>query len=382
MLGDCLHASKDLHRPTKPRVLFLSPVGSFKGGAERSLFDLLANPYISPFLMAPEEGPILQTAKSQSIPYKEISFGNINTIRRPFSFRKGLKVLLSLYKSSTNLKRYCREQNIKIVHSNGLKAHMVNVICRRLGGPTAFIHMRDIPLTLSEKVVWYLMYFMCDQMILVSAPCWPWKKLPRKAIIIHNGIKVPYKLPHDFSSESLHIGFVGRIHPAKGLHLLINWHALAIMKGYNIKLSIRGSFSEDDSEYHTEIAKQISTLKISDHIVFLGHISDPEQVYQDLDIVVVPSETPDPLPRSVMEAMARGLIVFGYPAGGITDMIEDGVTGYLIYDGKSFCNALSEIQNYPIQKHLISYNARKKISEKFTIENLHNATYNLYRDYF
>ena len=43
----------------KPKVLFLSPVGFFKGGAERSLQDLLANPQITPFVMAPEDGPIL-----------------------------------------------------------------------------------------------------------------------------------------------------------------------------------------------------------------------------------------------------------------------------------------------------------------------------------
>ncbi len=52
------------HALEKPKVLFLSPVGFFKGGAERSLQDLLSNPYITPILMAPEDGPILQTANA------------------------------------------------------------------------------------------------------------------------------------------------------------------------------------------------------------------------------------------------------------------------------------------------------------------------------
>ena len=42
----------------KPRVLFLSPVPDFKGGAERSLWDLVANPQIEPLLVVPAEGAL------------------------------------------------------------------------------------------------------------------------------------------------------------------------------------------------------------------------------------------------------------------------------------------------------------------------------------
>ena len=372
------------HALEKPKVLFLSPVGFFKGGAERSLQDLLSNPYITPILMAPEDGPILQTANAQFIQCQILDVGSINTIRRPFSFRKGLGVLLSLYKASSTLKAFCKKQNIGIVHSNGLKAHMINVISRRFGGPTAIIHIRDIPYTLTEKIVWQIMHLLCDKMVLVSAPCWPGKILPRKAIVIHNGIDAK-KLPHNpikIPSETTVLGFVGRIHPAKGLHLLLNWHAQAIKKGKLLKLSVRDSFSDDAPDYEREITEQIKSLQISDHIEFLGHINDPDKVYKDLDIVVVPSETPDPLPRSVMEAMALGLIVFGYPTGGITDMIDDGVTGYLVNDANSFSRALSEIQSHPQKKQLISENSKKKISEKFTISNLHKITHSLYSDFF
>lgn len=368
---------------SKPKVLFLSPVGFFKGGAERSLQDLLASPYITPLLLAPEEGPILETGRGKNIPSSVLNFGLINTIRRPFSFSKGIGVLKSLFSAALTLKNYSQDTKISIVHSNGLKAHMINVVCRRMGGPKAIIHIRDIPYTKAEKLVWHIMYALCDHMILVSAACWPKQSLPKKCIVIHNGI-VPSQIdrcaPSKINKHELVLGFIGRIHPAKGLHLLIDWMAQARKKGYNIKLSIRGAYAEETPEYSLQISETIKSMNLNEHIEFLGYIDDPKKVYEHLDIVVVPSEIPDPLPRSVMEAMARGFIVFGYPSGGILDMIDDDQSGFLVKDSLTFINALQTITEDPKKYDRITNKAREKIEKDFTLDHLHSAVFSVYKD--
>lgn len=368
-------------QPVKPCIVFLSPVSYFKGGAERSLQDLLSNPGIQPVLLAPEEGPILEAGRKKGIDCDVLNFEAVNSIRRPFTFTKGLTALQSLYRAARRLKKFARTHNAQAVHSNGLKAHMINCCARWLGGPKAIIHIRDIPYTKPEKLVWKLMYIMCDHMVLVSAACWPGHKLPPKCIVIHNGINLPADLPAvktHVSGEPLTLGFIGRIHPAKGLHLLLDWMAHALKTGHRLKLSVRGSFSEDAPEYERQIQTQIKNLGLAEHVEFLGHIDDPSKVYLGVDIVVVPSEVPDPLPRSVMEAMAQGLIVFGYPAGGITDMIEDGQTGFLIKGAESFVGVLSKLKENPDLAHGVIRNAHDRISNKFTIENLHISTSRLY----
>lgn len=365
----------------KPCVVFLSPVGYFKGGAERSLQDLLANPYITPILLAPEDGPILDAGRKKGIPSQILDFGSVNSIRRPFTFGKGFGALVSLYKAARALKRHARQLNACAVHSNGLKAHMINCCARWLGGPKAIIHIRDIPYTRPEKLVWKIMYLMCDHMVLVSAACWPGQKLPPKCIVIHNGINVPENLPASqtkLSGSLLTLGFVGRIHPAKGLNLLLDWLAYALEDGHLLRLSVRGSFSDDAPEYEEQIKTQIKKLDLTSHVEFLGHIEDPSKVYQGLDVVVVPSEVPDPLPRSVMEAMAQGLIVFGYPAGGITDMIEDGKTGYLIQNSEAFCNALRKISNNSQICEALRLQSCEKMKAHFSIANLHSKAMKLY----
>ena len=363
----------------KATILYLSSVSFFKGGAERSLFDLLANPHIAPVLVVPEEGALSEQARALGIPFHVVDFGMISAIRRPFSFAKGFMVLKSLWRSAGQMRAISRKENAAIIHSNGPKAHAINCIAKWRGGTKAILHFRDIPYTRAEKLVWQIFSWMSNGVVLVSRACWPLPTLPDKVRVIHNGtplIDRPYEV--DISADVITLGFIGRIHPSKGLHLLLEWLAAARAKGINVRVSVRGMFSEDAPDYRGRIMAQIEQSGIAEHVSFEGFIDDREMLYQGLDVVVVPSETPDPLPRAVMESMARGIPVFGYPAGGIHEMITDQATGFLVKDTESFMKALTFITDNPDKRAVLITQARHKITQEFTIEGLHDATHQLY----
>lgn len=369
----------------KERIIFLSPVSYFKGGAEKSLFDLLTNTNIEPVLIAPEDGPILEKGRELGLECHVLPFGSINTIHRPFSFIKGLTAFKDLFSAANELKKLSKKCNAKIVHSNGLKAHAINCTSKCIGGAKAVIHIRDIAYTKAEKLVWYILYLMCSKMILVSKACWPGETLPRKCIVIYNGTPIINEQNEkngtpEKDKNTTTVAFSGRIHPGKGLHLLIDWFAQAREKEHGLYLSVRGSFSEDAPKYETEIKEQIKKLNIEEYVSFTGHIDDPEEIYNGVDIVVVPSHAPDPLPRSVMESMARGISVMGYPAGGIVDMIQHGKTGYLVKDGEEFCENIGQITSSPEQQKQILKNAREKIEKEFSIPALHQNVYQVYKN--
>ena len=61
----------------RPRVLFLSPVPYFKGGAERSLMDLVANDRVVPIVVAPAEGPIAEAMRARGIEVHTLDFAGI-----------------------------------------------------------------------------------------------------------------------------------------------------------------------------------------------------------------------------------------------------------------------------------------------------------------
>ncbi|MBX2834031.1 MAG: glycosyltransferase family 4 protein [Micavibrio sp.] len=362
----------------RKHIGFFSPVPNFKGGAEKSLFDLLSNPNIQSHIFVPELGAISSKAKELNINADVIDFRSIHNIKRPFTFIKGFKALKDLFCAALELKKNCNKNNIKIVHSNGLKAHAINCASYRFGGARAILHIRDIPYTKAEKLVWKILAALCVHMILVSRACWPYEKMPSNVSVIHNGTPILDDIePKRTFEKNIKLGFSGRIHPAKGLHLLLEWMAQARKEGFNLTLSVRGSFSGDSPEYEREIYNLIDKLDLKNKIEFTGFINEPKKLYEDIDIIVVPSKTPDPLPRSVMEAMARGIIVFGYPTGGIPEMIINKRTGFLVKNGNEFIKALSIIEDKQLTAS-ITQNAKELIRLKFSVASLHKEVTSIY----
>jgi glycosyltransferase involved in cell wall biosynthesis len=73
---------------------------------------------------------------------------------------------------------------------------------------------------------------------------------------------------------------------------------------------------------------------------WLGFV-DSQDFYRDTDVLVVPSVWAEPFGLVVLEAYSFGILVVGSRVGGIADIVEHGVTGWLFEPGDSA--ALSSI---------------------------------------
>jgi glycosyltransferase involved in cell wall biosynthesis len=361
------------------RVLFLSPVPDFKGGAERSLLDLLGNPSIEPLLVVPAGGPLGEHAASRNVPVQVLELGSISDVRRPFRFLQGIGVLAQLFSVARRLADICRRRRIDIVHSNGLKAHVIAVTARLFGGRPCVTHIRDIANTRTERMVWKSLQLLSDQMILVSRACWPLPELPRNVHVVYNGLRLPaVERPAPPRKQGLVLGFIGRIHPAKGLHVLLAWIAETRNSGVPLRLIVRGAFAPETPDYEREIVAQIQALGLAGELAFEGFVADHDKVYLGIDVVCVPSTAPDPLPRSVMEAMGRGLAVLAAPTGGIPEMITNGKNGFLVGNQQEFAAAIRRLQIEPELLGEIGRNARDRCVAMFTLERLHESVGQVY----
>lgn len=362
------------------KILFLSDVDYFKGGAERSLFDAMATPGIKPILAVPERGSLSSAADEASIPVVTIKYGCVLTVRRPFKFIDIFRTFSGALRAAQDLKSAAQKNDAAAVHTNGLKAHGVACLCRLIGGPKVIIHYRSIPYTAKEKIFWRATQIIAAKLILVSRPCWPRKKLPRNTHVIFNGIDLPDRsiLPPRPKSPFT-LGFIGRIHPSKGVHNLIEWFEYLHKKIPDTRLILRGEAAPDEPEYDAMVRKMVIDKGLSEVCIFEGRKENYKDIYSGIDVNVVSSVTPDPLPRSCMEASAFGLPVLGYPVGGIPDMLDDGVSGFLIRNGSDLYDVVKRLNEDEEFYNQISAAAIKNAEERFTLSALHDALGALYK---
>lgn len=132
-------------------------------------------------------------------------------------------------------------------------------------------------------------------------------------------------LEHDFI-----VGLIGRLEVSKGQHLLIEAIQLAKQKGHNIYALIVGH--EMDKGYREKLKHQATRLGIPANIKFQDFVSNPQQLMQLCDCIVLASAK-ETFGLVLPEAMRAGVAVIGSNSGGVPEIINHGETGLLFETG-------------------------------------------------
>ena len=184
----------------------------------------------------------------------------------------------------------------------------------------------------------------------------------------------PVDVSHDnHAHPSLRLVFLGRIHPTKGLHTLLQ--ALALQPQLAVTLTIHGAWSADDT-----YAEEILRLAAMDFRVSIEAPLPHENVVSSLanyDAVVVPSEWLETGPLVVYEAFAAGVPVIGSNLGGIAELVSDGLNGRLVNagDARAWYSALAEITD---NRELMS-NWRKNLPSVRTMREVAEDMHSVYK---
>jgi len=166
-------------------------------------------------------------------------------------------------------------------------------------------------------------HFARSQAMYFSAPQhWP------KLRIIHCGV-IPerYDRPAPPPRDGLHLVFVGRLTPIKGLRVLLEAfeHARSVREGLTLTL-----VGDGDDRVHLEALAH----KMGDAVQFLGFQSQDgvAEAIRWADALVLPSFA-EGLPVVLMEALAAGKPVIATRVAGVAELVEDGVSGHLVSAG-------------------------------------------------
>ncbi len=156
-------------------------------------------------------------------------------------------------------------------------------------------------------------------------------------IAIPNGVPPPPKdfTPHEFD-ETLRLGCIARLSKEKGVDLL----AEAVRNTENVTLFVNGK-----GDQHIPTTPTI-TVKADVH-----NIND---VYRQIDVLVLPSRQEDPFGLVVAEAMLRGIAIICTDACGIAGYLEDEQNALIVPAGsaKALEKAVSRLQDTRLRNRL------------------------------
>jgi glycosyltransferase involved in cell wall biosynthesis len=311
-----------------------------------------------------------------------------------------------LWHLAKGLIRLFKEQKPDIVHVQYLAPGFVPVVAAWIAGVKtifATVHQPGRTYGLKEKLLLRMAARFCSAFFCVSkAAEKSWFgdsaifdpgaiKFKRKHFTIYNAVDLTtidnivrssdrdeIKCSLNISGRKI-IGVVGRLRFEKGQKVLLHAMSAVIRKCPDAMLLVVGGGPDLE-----DLKMTAERLDIQDYIIWLGMKTPDEvwQLYSIMDIVAVPSFF-EGFGLVAAEAMAVGKPVVVSKVDGLCEVIEDGVTGYLVpgNDEQALAGVLIQLLNNPALAKSMGENGRDRVSRLFSMERFSDSIRAIYNHF-
>jgi glycosyltransferase involved in cell wall biosynthesis len=196
-----------------------------------------------------------------------------------------------------------------------------------------------------------------------------------RTTLIYGGAD-PNRFKPGFGERRDGVLFVGRITPHKGIDVLVR----ALPQG--CRLSVAGTGGHDRTSPEREYPRYVGGLAAHKDVRFIGPVAEKTlpDLYRSAAVFALPSvhdtcygsyvKIPELLGLSVLEAMASGTPVVCSRIGGVPEIVEHGVTGYLVEPGDEheLHDRICELISNRRLAERMGRNARESVLATFTWE--------------
>ena len=161
------------------------------------------------------------------------------------------------------------------------------------------------------------------------------------------------------------VGFIGRLHPDKGISTLLEAARLCRSRGVNISILIVGPIESES------VAAEIRGATAELRIQVVGPVTDTRPYLRSMDVLCLPTLR-EGFPNVVLEAAAMGLPTIASDATGSVDSVVDGVTGLLfpVRDSAALAAALELLALDDAYRSRLGFQARHHVQKFFATEKI------------
>lgn len=157
--------------------------------------------------------------------------------------------------------------------------------------------------------------------------------IPEEKIqVIHNGLRdpVPGGMVRTREWKGVRCGIVGQVAPWKGHQELLEAFAIVISKHPMAELHV---FGDGSSSFAVKLKQRAEMLGLTKQLFWHGFIVERAAIYGQIDISVIPSRVTEALPTVAIESAFFSLPVVASRIGGLPEIVEHAVTGFLVESG-------------------------------------------------
>ncbi|HEU0209657.1 MAG TPA: glycosyltransferase family 4 protein [Candidatus Udaeobacter sp.] len=235
------------------------------------------------------------------------------------------------------------------------------LVCRQLSVPhVTTLHGRlDTP----ELLRLYERFREMPMISISNSQRAPWPCANWQATIYHG---LPQDLLRFHPEPGGYLAFLGRASPEKRVD-----RAIEIAKRVGMPLKIAAKVDRADRRY---FKREIEPLLNDPRIEWIGEINDKnkETFLGNAYALLFPIDWPEPFGLVMIEAMACGTPVIAYEAGSVAEVMEDGVTGFIVHDIDEAVEAVGRVRD------LSRKGCREVFDKRFTASRMASDYVNAY----
>jgi glycosyltransferase involved in cell wall biosynthesis len=286
------------------------------------------------------------------------------------------------------VRRLAAERGVSLVQSHGYKSHVLGFSLKRLTGLPwlGFEHgwtAESWRIRLYQKAAWLLRY--ADQAVVVSDQLREGLRrlgvAADKIVTIPNaidGVAAPRGTPgsfrraHDIPTDAPLVGVIGRFSPEKGQQVFLEAFSRLARQCPTARAALIGEGVDGDL-----LRERVRALSLNVH--FPGYQRAMPDVYQDLDVVAIPSLS-EGSPNVLLEAMASGRPVVATTVGGIPSVATDGVHALFVppNDPERLADSMAALLRDGALRQRLAASARDHVMARFSPEARARRIFDLY----